>query len=954
VTFTPGTLVKARGREWVVLPDSDDDLLVVRPLGGSDDEITGILRGLEPVETATFAPPDPDRDLGDYRSGRLLLDALRLSVRASAGPFRSFGRIAVEPRPYQLVPLLMALRLDPVRMLIADDVGIGKTVEALLVARELLDRGEIQRVSVLCPPHLAEQWQAEMRNKFHIDAELVVAANAARLERSMRLSAGESVFDRLEATVVSMDFIKSERRRDEFVLKAPELVIVDEAHTCTDASAGRGARHQRNRLVRDLAARQDRHLLLVTATPHSGKDEAFGELLSFIDPGFRAFAAGAGEQERARLARHFVQRRRGDIRSYLDETPFPTREDPIDATYNLTPAARKLLERVLAYARETVQVPGEGVQRQRIRWWAALALLRAVSSSPRAAVETLRNRAAFADDSLSADEIEELGRRNVLDLIEDESAEGSDIVPGAEADLASDTGPSASSTRRRLKDLANEAEALIGSDPKLARGVGLVRELLRAGRNPIVFCRYIATAEYVADGLREELARAANKREFGEIAVEAVTGLLPADERKTRVEVLAEHPRRILVATDCLSEGINLQRGFDAVVHYDLAWNPTRHEQREGRVDRYGQPKPTVAVATLYGSDNPVDGLVLDVLLRRHERIRTALGFSVPVPVDSNAVLEAILEGILLRQPKDAQAAQQLVFFEDLVKPKRDDLHREWDRAAQAEKQSRSRFAQRTISVDEVTQELHAAREAIGSAVDIRRFTMETLQRHGAAVKSNGVLDVDLQAARRSFVEATNIAATFGEKRHFRARFEEPVDEKTHLLSRTHPVVEGLASWVLDTALDPIGEGVASRCGAVRSSAVQARTIALVVRVRYDLATAASRGEGIAEEARVVAFRGRPDAPEWLNDDEAAALLKVAPSANVAADQQRQVVRQVVDALPSLQHQLEAFAQARGAQLRESHDRVRTAGRLTGRTRVEPRLPVDILGVYVYLPHVTA
>jgi len=102
----------------------------------------------------------------------LLREAARLSTRAAAGPFRSFARIAVEPRPYQLVPLMMALRLDPVRLLIADDVGIGKTIEAALVARELLDRGEIQRLAVLCPPHLAEQWQKELAEKFHIETEL--------------------------------------------------------------------------------------------------------------------------------------------------------------------------------------------------------------------------------------------------------------------------------------------------------------------------------------------------------------------------------------------------------------------------------------------------------------------------------------------------------------------------------------------------------------------------------------------------------------------------------------------------------------------------------------------------------------------------------------------------------------------------------------------------------------
>jgi hypothetical protein len=238
-TFAPGSLVRARSREWVVLPDSTDELLVLRPLGGSDDDTAGLLVGLEPVERAEFAWPDPDQ-AGDHLGARLLADAARLGFRSSAGPFRSFGAIAVEPRPYQLVPLLMALRLDPVRLLIADDVGIGKTVEAGLVAKELLVSGQAKRLCVLCPPHLAE-----LATKFHIDAELVLTSTASRLERSCGF--GESVFDVFPHTIVSTDFIKGERRRDEFVRSAPDLILVDEAHTCAADIRGRGAAHQRLR-----------------------------------------------------------------------------------------------------------------------------------------------------------------------------------------------------------------------------------------------------------------------------------------------------------------------------------------------------------------------------------------------------------------------------------------------------------------------------------------------------------------------------------------------------------------------------------------------------------------------------------------------------------------------------------------------------------------------------------
>lgn len=264
MSFAVGSLVKARGREWVVLPESDEQMLLLRPLGGSEDEVAGIFLPLERVEPARFDLPD-HAQVGDYRSCRLLRDAVRLGFRSSAGPFRSFGHIAVEPRPYQLVSLLMALKLDPVRLLIADDVGIGKTIEACLIVRELLDRGEVARMAVLCPPQLAEQWQSELQEKFHLDAELVLSSTASRLERNCRL--GQSLFEHYPYVVVSTDFIKADRRRDEFLRACPELVIVDEAHTCAYAGEGRGGRHQRYQLVSSLAQQKDRHLILVTATP---------------------------------------------------------------------------------------------------------------------------------------------------------------------------------------------------------------------------------------------------------------------------------------------------------------------------------------------------------------------------------------------------------------------------------------------------------------------------------------------------------------------------------------------------------------------------------------------------------------------------------------------------------------------------------------------------------------
>jgi superfamily II DNA or RNA helicase len=956
MSFDVGSLVRVRGREWVVLPDSKDDYLILRPLGGTDAESTGVYVPLEPVEPARFAPPDPSQ-VGDHRSSRLLRDAVRLSSRASAGPFRSFGRIAVEPRPYQLVPLLMALRLDPVRLLIADDVGIGKTIEACLIARELLDRGEVERLAVLCPPHLAEQWQEELDRKFHLECELVLPSTVKRLER--RCGVGESLFDVYPHVVVSTDFIKSERHRHEFLRSCPELVIVDEAHSCALPFGGRGGgRHLRHELLKGLAAAPARHLVLVTATPHSGKEEAFRSLLTLLKPSFADLPADlSGRENEARrreLAAHFVQRRRADIRDYLDaSTKFPVAEEK-EETYKLSPKYQKLFERVLRHARAIVRDPEGGEHRRRVRWWAALGLLRALGSSPAAAAMALRNRASAADTA-SLEEADEVGSRSVLDLDPDETLDGSDVTPGADPDAAPDPGadpqdsaePSArnSSARRQLLAMAREAEALSGgADEKVKKAAKLVADLLAGGFRPIVFCRFIATAEYVVEELRNVLPK--------DVEIAAVTGTLPPADRAERVAELAKAERRVLVATDCLSEGINLQDHFDAVFHYDLSWNPTRHEQRQGRVDRYGQPREKVRVLTFYGVDNRIDGIVLDVLLRKHRTIRSSLGISVPVPVDPKAVIDAIFEGLLLREEagKTEEGLQQLLFFEDFFRPDRERIHQEWESVAEKEKRSRTLFAQHTIRVDEVAAELAAARKAVGSSLDCARFLGEVVRMSGGTVATDGLTRFDLSGVPRALLDAVGV---FQEK-SFAARFELPVEDGVLYLSRTHPIVEGAASYVLEGALEGDGSAVARRAGAIRTRRVARRTTLLVLRYRYHIRTrlAGREDERLAEDTGVLAFEGPPEIPVWLDESAAEALLDAAPDDNVHPEQAADFARKVIDRLEDLRPRIEESARERAAELRAAHERVRAASARSrrGEESVDPHLPVDLLGVYVFLP----
>src|SRR6266481_2290906 len=399
--YRPGTIVHARGREWVVLPPREPEVLQLRPLTTAQGDEVGLFLPLEGerVRPARFADPEPVSG-GDATGIMTLFDAARLNLRSGAAPFRSLGRISVTPRPYQFVPLITALRLDPVRLLIADDVGVGKTIEAGMIARELLDRGIAKRLAVLTPAHLCDQWERELREKFAIETVLVQPSQMARLERE-RSRQDVSIYGYYPNFVASIDFVKSDRggHRNAFQRDAPDLIIVDEAHI---AARPRGAdgrvEHQRHELLRDLAKDPSRHVILVTATPHSGIEESFRSLLGLLDPDLES------ERDRKRLLPHVIQRRRQDVEKWLgSKTPFPERKSE-ERRYELAGDYLKLFNDVLDYCRETVEAGRElRAPQQSVRHWAAIALLRCLLSSPAAAATVLDARAARMAD-LAADD----------------------------------------------------------------------------------------------------------------------------------------------------------------------------------------------------------------------------------------------------------------------------------------------------------------------------------------------------------------------------------------------------------------------------------------------------------------------------------------------------------------------------------------------------------------------
>jgi superfamily II DNA or RNA helicase len=916
--FMPGNLVRARGREWVVQSESRRDWLRLRPLGGADDDTISLVPELElqPVTPAIFPWPEPEQ-AGNHAAALLLRDALRLKLRAGGGPFRSFGNIAVEPRGYQLVPLLMALRLTTVRLLIADDVGIGKTIEAGLIARELMDRGEISHLAVLCPPHLVEQWQSELETRFNLQAVALTSSSAARIERD--IPHGVSLFDHYPVVVVSLDYIKSERHREHFLAIAPECVIVDEAHTCASSGAGKQLRFE---LLQRLIKDESRHLIMLTATPHSGDEVAFYNLLSLLDPRFSALQnrMSAGDPLRQELARHFVQRRRKDIAEWQAETGdgrgFPRRMKT-EVTYQLSGDWGTFFDSVQEYCRElaeTIEQQGEGSGR--LIWYATLALLRCVASSPAAAVKALTTR---LEGSVEAGEL--LTDERLHDG-EADNLESSDLEPPAQLEEAS-----------RLQSLIKEAERLSGKagDPKLATLIRHVEALVKDGYNTVVFCRYIATAHYVAEHLRKVFPKA---------TVESVTGEYTPEERRERVESMEEGEPRILVATDCLSEGVNLQHLFTAVVHYDLAWNPTRHEQREGRVDRFGQQAAEVRCTMLWGQDNPVDGFVLNVILRKGETIQKELGVLVPMPEDEARINQALVKAALMKRSDSRQPVQGSFDFgesERILAP----LQAQWQDALEKAKANRTVFAQRRIRPDEVLPEWQKQQEALGTQADVQRFV------HSACARLNAPLE---PARKQQFRFLPQHLPEALRQRLGDEGITKPLLLNFNELHRSHPLVSVLAEHLLETSL--AGEAaIAARCAATLTDAVEVVTTVFLLRLRHQLGYVRRREpfQMMAEETVALAVAGRSN-PQWLEGDAVARLLECTPTGNLPVEAMQREIRTALDFIAAHSQQLQTLAEQRAKTLLADHQRVREAARDVGQYSVSACLPVDVMGVYVLLP----
>ena len=595
--------------------------------------------------------------------------------------FQSPFRAGIRIDAYQLDPLRKALRLPRVNLFIADDVGLGKTIEAGLIAREMLLRRRIDRIVVACPPAMLDQWQDEMEARFGLSFAILDRAYMTRMRREHGFSVNpwttHSRF--LVSHRLLIDEAYASGLRDWLGEFAPQsLLILDEAHNAAPASSARYAiDSQITRAVRDIAPRFE-HRLFLSATPHNGHSNSFSALLEILDP--QRFCRGV-RVLKGQLGEVLIRRLKADIREL--EGGFPRRRVEHVEIDGLPPEAPELLLPKMLdeyrIARET-RLENESRSQQTAGALTIGGLQKRLLSSVEAFAKTLavhqrsveraleREKEAPALSAAQRSELERLTTGMDSDAgIADESAPGDDATgeTGSDqpdpqenilADLmkeatAASTGSSRMETRSALKrELAlvarmrEVAEAHRAEpDPRVRRIVEWidahmcpVLSTLLSGtprwndRRLLIFTEYEDTRRWLQECLNEAIRHSEN----ADARIAAFTGLTSRQRREDIKHAFntepGDHPLRILIATDAAREGLNLQRHCHDLFHFDLPWNPSRLDQRNGRIDRKLQPADEVYCRYFVFTQRSEDR-VLQVLVDKVERIREELGSTAKV-----------------------------------------------------------------------------------------------------------------------------------------------------------------------------------------------------------------------------------------------------------------------------------------------------------------------------------
>ncbi|WP_289009416.1 DEAD/DEAH box helicase [uncultured Thermomonospora sp.] len=580
--FPPGARIEVRDAEWIVRTcvKTAHDGYKITAVGASEivrDEEAVFFTALDNV--SLLRPEDTVLEQDDtprFAKSRLFLEAIlrRTPLPQTEKGLALSDRFLLDPLPYQQRPAELALKGLQPRILIADVVGLGKTLEIGLILAELIRRGRGERILVVTPQQVLEQFQHELWTRFAIPLIRLDSVGIERIQRE--IPAGRNPFTYYKRIIISIDTLKNEGRYGQHLEKIDwDVVVIDESHNLI------GETSLRNRLAKRLARRTD-GLILASATPHNGNAESFAELIRMLDPA----AIADDRQYSAKDIEHLYIRRTKidpEVRNQMGDK-WPDRGPSIPVHCKATKAEERIFEELAHVWLAGEQRVDGPVLTGKNRLF-PYTLLKAFLSSHKALAKTVANRLKNAEDPR---EIEAL---------------------------------------KRLHDLA------VGmTDDDSAKLCALVSVLKEIGVGPgsttraVVFSESVETVRWLADVLPERLGLTVK----GEVEMMLGNGM-PDQQQQEIIERfgLSDTPVRLLITTDVTSEGVNLHRQCHHLIHYDVPWSLIRIEQRNGRIDRYGQtadPEFRALILTSEVEGAKDDRTVAEKLLLKEEIAHRTLG----------------------------------------------------------------------------------------------------------------------------------------------------------------------------------------------------------------------------------------------------------------------------------------------------------------------------------------
>jgi ERCC4-related helicase len=538
--------------------------------------------------------------------------ALKMSG-VDSGEFAAFYGGRISPEHYQFAPVARMLQLPRPSLLIADDVGLGKTIEAGICLLELLARGRGKRILLVVPPGLIPQWQEEMLTKFGLRFEAI--ENAAALERAQtRLSEGIKPWVFLSRVITSIEYLKKREVLASALEPRWDVIVVDEAHYLAESGTPRSpystARARLGPKLRD----HTKSLILLSATPHNGYSHSFRSLLEIIEPTDASFTGDKTVVAR-RVGRSMIRRLKGDItKSGADGDKIPAFKvrEPVKAisVSTLADAEKAIFKKVSSYCAKTTAAARQTDDAELVSFAMQIIKKRMLSSRTALAntvekrLEALTSRTQ-QEEAPTRSEVREL--QGDLPLNEKTHERIASRIVKAAVSKDAKRRSAEKKQLQEIKKLIDQAQAL--PDPKIGALVADLEAdvLSQPDEKAIIFTEYLDTLGAIEAALDA-------RPEFKDCYVE-LTGGLSSKKRQGRLADFEKPEKRLLLATDAASEGLNLQRFCRRVYHFELSWNPNRMEQRNGRVDRHGQTRNPI-LRYLFYPDSPEDNL-LDRLVKR-------------------------------------------------------------------------------------------------------------------------------------------------------------------------------------------------------------------------------------------------------------------------------------------------------------------------------------------------